>query len=387
MKRITVTVTVVLTAFIILMDIRGLLVMWKPYGLQLHTPPRTELQRNIPLGGLAWAQQGSVSLRAALIDPASGNAVAEINLVRDRVEYKGKVLYELASFRAHIQAPAAGTYLLRVELLDETSVPRAKIERTISVLDNTPDREFRMFSPSHFAALAVLFVLCLGLFWLCRSVSLTPNAKEWLAFVMYTLMLTNEAVYHVYWQSTGAWSVSTALMFHMCGLSILLLPWLFIVKPGRFGHILFEMMYFWGLGGALQALLTPDIGLLGYPSFKYFSFFISHGFIILLTLYASLTLPYRITVKSLIRVIGISNLIIFIIYIINKLVVFLPPYEVGNYFVLSYPPLTGSLVDVFVALFGPSPWYFIGFELMGLVVFGILTVPWYIGKVKKHDPL
>jgi len=68
----------------------------------------------------------------------------------------------------------------------------------------------------------------------------------------------------------------------------------------------------------------------------------------------------------------------------NHLLVLLPPYEVGNYFVLNYPPVTGSLVDLFVQLFGPSPWYFIGFELMALVVFGILVLPWYLCKVKKE---
>jgi hypothetical protein len=34
------------------------------------------------------------------------------------------------------------------------------------------------------------------------------------------------------------------------------------------------------LAGAMQAVLTPDLGASGFPSYRYFSFFVSHGFIV-----------------------------------------------------------------------------------------------------------
>lgn len=387
MKRIAITITVLLTSLIILLDVRGLISMWKPFGLQLHTPAAQYVQPlEVPLGGLAWAKEGAFSIRASLIRADTGEVVATQPIQRDRVVYKGEVLYELASFRSHIKAPSAGKYLLILELHDASGIVQAKLEKSLSISENAPDSEFRMFSVSHFAALAVLLLLVLCVFWIGTSKRISAIMKAILPIIMFTLMLANEVIYHMYWQAVGAWSVSTALMIQMCGLSILLLPWVFIIKPGKAGKLLFELLYFWGIGGALQALLTPDIGLLGFPSYKYFSFFISHGLIILLTVYASVTLPYKISLKSLIRTMVISNMVIICIYGINHLLVLLPPYEVGNYFVLNYPPVTGSLVDLFVQLFGPSPWYFIGFELMALVVFGILVLPWYLCKVKKeHD--
>jgi hypothetical integral membrane protein (TIGR02206 family) len=382
MRRVAIASTVILSGLILLLDVRGLLSMWKPFGLQIHTPPAGYIQPlEIPLCGLAWAQKGPIALQALLLKQDTGELVAAQPLQRDRVLYKGQVLFELASFRSHITAPLSGAYILRMELYDRFGTRQAAVDRALTVSDQAPVTEFRMFSRSHWAALVVVLVCAVIVFFIGRSHRLTPASKYWIGFALYLLMLINEAVYHVYWQAVGAWSVSTALMLHMCGLSILLLPWVFILKPGRAGNLLFELLYFWGLGGALQALLTPDIGLLGFPSYKYFSFFISHGLIILLTVYASVTLSYKITFKSFIRTLIISNGVIVLVYFINHWLVYLPPYEVGNYFVLSYPPVTGSVVDLFVALFGPSPWYFMGFELMALVVFGMLVLPWYIPKV------
>lgn len=389
MRRISIITTVLLTSFIVFLDVRGLVSMWKPYGLQVHTPTASYIQPlDIPLGGLAWAKEGAITLQVSLLNPDTHEVLVTQSIQRDRVMYKGRLLYELASFRSHIQAPTAGPYLLRFELRDASGVLRSQTERGLTVSAHAPDTEFRMFSASHLTALAIILILTAGLFWVAGRKGLSANVKSLLPFGMYTLMLANEVVYHIYWQNVGAWSVSTALMIQMCGLSILLLPWVFIGKPGKISQVMFEIVYFWGLGGAMQALLTPDIGLLGFPSYKFFSFFISHGLIVLLTVYAAVTVPYKITIKSLVRVMILSNVVVFCIYFINKALVVLPPYEVGNYFVLSYPPVTGSLVDVFVGIFGPSPWYFIGFELMGLAVFCILTLPWYLYKVKKtHDTL
>ena len=55
----------------------------------------------------------------------------------------------------------------------------------------------------------------------------------------------------------------------------------------------------------------------------------------------------------------------------------MPPYELGNYFVMGYPPPNGSIVDLFADIFGPAPRYLVGLELMGLTVFGLiyLSVP------------
>jgi uncharacterized membrane protein YwaF len=72
----------------------------------------------------------------------------------------------------------------------------------------------------------------------------------------------------------------------------------------------------------------------------------------------------------------VSNIVIVPIYLVDRLLVLIPPYAPGNYFAIGYPPPTGSPIDFLAAVFGPSPRYIIGLEIMALVVFFLLWLPW-----------
>ena len=64
----------------------------------------------------------------------------------------------------------------------------------------------------------------------------------------------NELTYQLYWFFVGGWSVSSALMIQMCGLSILFLPVMFFIENEKVRQALFDILWFWGIGGAVQAL-------------------------------------------------------------------------------------------------------------------------------------
>ncbi len=176
------------------------------------------------------------------------------------------------------------------------------------------------------------------------------------------------------------WSASSALMFQMCGLSILLLPLAhFTDRPER-RQLLFDVLYFWGIGGAIQALVSPDIGANGFPAYRYFSFFVSHGLIIASTLLLAVAGGVRITLQSLLRVFVVTNLVLLPAWGLDQLLRLAPPYDPGNYFVLGYPPPTGSMVDLFSDIFGPAPRYLLGLEAMGVAIFLVLYLPWAIAN-------
>jgi hypothetical integral membrane protein (TIGR02206 family) len=193
-------------------------------------------------------------------------------------------------------------------------------------------------------------------------------------------MWANELAYQLYWFFTGGWSVTTALMLQMCGLSILLLPVALFSENPRTRQALFDVLYFWGIGGAIQALIAPDIGTNGFPAYRYFSFFISHGLIIASTLTVAIAGGVSITPRSFLRAFVVTNAVLLPMYGIDRLIALIPPYDPGNYFVLAYPPPTGSIVDLFSDVFGPSPRYVVGLELMGLAVFAILYAPWPMAR-------
>src|SRR5205085_10081266 len=63
----------------------------------------------------------------------------------------------------------------------------------------------------------------------------------------------------------------------------------------------FEVAYFWGIGGTVQALLTPNLPY-GFPDFRFFSFFISHCGIIIGIVFLMLTRKYRPYPFSIVKV-------------------------------------------------------------------------------------
>ena len=91
-----------------------------------------------------------------------------------------------------------------------------------------------------------------------------------------------------------------------------------------------------------------------------------------------------ITLRSFLRALVFTNIVLIPMYGIDQLIGLIPPYDPGNYFVLGYPPPTGSIVDVFADIFGPSPRYVAGLELMGLAVFLVLYVPWPLARLARR---
>jgi len=71
-------------------------------------------------------------------------------------------------------------------------------------------------------------------------------------------------------------------------------------------YLVYEFAYFLGIGGALQALFTPDLGIYGYPHYRFFQTFISHGLIFTSAIYMTTVEGFRPTWKSVLRVMVIT---------------------------------------------------------------------------------
>ena len=66
-------------------------------------------------------------------------------------------------------------------------------------------------------------------------------------------------------------------------------------------YTIYEFAYFMGIGGAIQALMTPDIGIYGFPHFRFFQTFISHGLLVTSAIYLTIVEGMRPTWKSLLQ--------------------------------------------------------------------------------------
>jgi hypothetical integral membrane protein (TIGR02206 family) len=245
--------------------------------------------------------------------------------------------------------------------------------------------EFRAFGASHFAALFVLLLFCIGFVLWFKKIK---NKRVEFIFCIIVASLTyiqelSRIIWHI---SIGDFFLGEHLPFHLCGLGIILGPIMILKK----NYTLYELIYFWGFGGAIQALLTPDLNW-QFPHFIYFQYFISHGLIIIACVYMTFVVGYRPTWKSIVKVICVTYIYLIFIILINIITtenlgiicskggtIWERLEELrqssGNYLFISRKPAHPSLIDIL----GPWPWYILSLQGVGIVSFLLYYSPYFV---------
>ena len=134
---------------------------------------------------------------------------------------------------------------------------------------------FTFYSPSHWVSLVIIAaVSAFTLGW--RGLRERPRLADVIRHALAAMLLLLDIALHIWYFVADQWDPAYTLPLHLCSLTLILS---FIMLWTR-SYRLFEFNYFAGIGGALQALLTPAAILSGYPHFTFFYFFIAHGGII-----------------------------------------------------------------------------------------------------------
>ncbi len=229
---------------------------------------------------------------------------------------------------------------------------------------------FAFLGPAHLAALAVIILLNIVL---SRFKGASENTRRKIRVALGIILWVNEASYHIWNIYYGRWNIQEHLPLHACSVLIWLAGFMLIFK----NYTIYEFAYFMGIGGAIQALLTPDIGIYGFPHFRFFQTFISHGLLVTSAVYLTVVEGMRPTWKSLLKVMVVLNLYMAVVFVINQLIG-------SNYLFVAHKPYTPSLLDMLPAW----PWYIFYFEAIGLVVFLLLYVPFIIKDWRaKRQPI
>lgn len=219
---------------------------------------------------------------------------------------------------------------------------------------------FELFGKAHLIALACLMALTL---WLLLFKNANANVKRNIRVLLALLLWTNELAWHYWNYVSGTWTLQTMLPLQTCSLAVWFAGWMLLFKNQR----IYEFVYLLGIGGAIQALATPGLGIYGFPHFVFFQYFISHGLIIASAIYMTIVEGLRPTWRSLIRVAIWTNIYVIIIYFVNL--------KLGsNYLMINGKPNTPSLLD----LFPPWPIYILYMEGLGILTFLILYLPFAI---------
>ncbi|MBL8056257.1 MAG: TIGR02206 family membrane protein [Anaerolineales bacterium] len=219
-------------------------------------------------------------------------------------------------------------------------------------------RPFALFDASHLAVLGL--VAALNLSWAWLGPHLDDNARLAVRVAIAVVLLANEAVWHLWNLTTGQWTAQNLLPFHLCSVMVYLSAFMLLTR----NYAAYEFCYFLGIGGASQALLTPEAGRYGFPHVRFWTTMVSHSLLVTAPLYLTVVEGFRPVPASLVRVTAELAAYAVIVMLINR--------RLGsNYMFLARKPDTPSLIDVL----GPWPWYIGWLGLMALAVMGLLYLP------------
>jgi hypothetical integral membrane protein (TIGR02206 family) len=220
---------------------------------------------------------------------------------------------------------------------------------------------FELFGRPHLIAIGVIvlvnvLIICFG-----RRLS-----SRWSSVLRYTIaffLLLGETMWHAWHLATGHWTIQTMLPLHLCSVFV----WLSAVMLLTNSYRIYEFAYLLGIAGALQAIMTPDAGQYGFPHFRFFQVFVSHGSIVTAAVYMMVVVGFRPTLRSFLRIAVIANIYMLVVGGINALIG-------SNYLFIARKPDTASLLDVLP----PWPWYILHIEAIGLLSMSILYLPFAI---------
>ena len=213
---------------------------------------------------------------------------------------------------------------------------------------------FELFGLSHWTAILIFIFLLIFLPFYSKS-HLSINQQKSLGNILGFLIFINFPIWVLLEFIGGSFDVKLHLPLHLCRFANLLLPFVML----RRNEFLFQILFYWGLSGMFQAIITPDI-VQDFPHFHYFRFFIGHHLMIVALMYVIIVYKMKPTIEGLKNSFFGLNLFLVIAFLANILLD-------ANYFWIMEKPPTGSLLDYM----GPWPWYILTAEFLALAHFGL----------------
>jgi len=225
-----------------------------------------------------------------------------------------------------------------------------------------PEPRFRPLGLSHLGPIA-LFVVANVLIVVFRARIRDTALDGALRALVAGLLLANELGLSLWRIRHRLWSVQTSLPLHLCGVSVVLGAAMLLSRS----FLLFELTYFWAMGGALQGLLTPDVEGWDFPTFRWATTFISHGLIVTANLYMVFVLGMRPTYASYLKSMAAVNVYGVATLLVNRALG-------ANYGFLCRKPDQPTLID----LLGPWPWYLLSLEVVAWALSFLFLLPFLV---------
>ena len=220
---------------------------------------------------------------------------------------------------------------------------------------------FHPFSASHQIVLAITAVLFVLMQVIART-RFAAMAEKVLGTLLLLIYPATLAV-HVW---TGSLNAQTLLPLQYCDIACLAGG----IALWTRRQLCCEIVYFFGIAGTLQGLITPAL-IYEFPDPRFFVFFLLHGGVPITAFYVVTAMKHRPAPGAVARMMGVSLSWYAVIAIVN--------YALStNYAFQCTKPPQASLFDHL----GPWPWYNFSAIGLGVVFYSILYLPFAFRKVR-----
>lgn len=231
--------------------------------------------------------------------------------------------------------------------------------------------EFQPYGLPHFTVIFITIVLPFALAALVRRTQ-SQRIEKLIIAALSAVLILNYLAYLIFIRSQGSVDWRHMLPMQMCDWGMVVV----IVAMWTGHQRWFEVAYFWGIGGTLQAVLTPNLHY-GFPDWRFISFFTSHCGIIVGVVFLMLTRRYRPYPMSIVRVWLWSEFYFVVTLIVDKLTGF-------NYGFLLHKPEAFSILSF---LSDSWPLYLAQLHGVALLFFLVLYAPFAVFDLVRRKQI
>jgi hypothetical integral membrane protein (TIGR02206 family) len=178
-------------------------------------------------------------------------------------------------------------------------------------MNNAP--QFHAYGLPHLVVIFLTITLPFVLAAIVRRTK-SPRVERTIIALITAVLVLNYVAYLIFVRSRGIVNWQEILPLQLCDWGMVVV----IVAMWTGNQRWFEVAYFWGVGGTLQAVLTPNLRF-GFPDWRFISFFTSHSGIIVGVVFLMLTRRYRPYPMSIVRVFLWSEFYFVVTFIADEL--------------------------------------------------------------------
>jgi len=230
-------------------------------------------------------------------------------------------------------------------------------------------------------SITVALVIILIFIVLFIGKKISENKKEKYAKILSIIMIGFFIANHLFLLYLGKWEISKEIPLHLCSINGLICC-VIIFLPKNKRQFLFEFLFYCGIIGGTQAILTPLVDDYGGYSFFYIQFFFKHAMIVAFPIYLRNHIGMKLTKFSWLKSWILLNILMFLLIPLNK-------YLGSNFMYVNHPP---AVTNPLVILKHPTYLEFLDFVPMKpylfwweLIILILILILYFISKPKKIE--